>query len=63
MIQYYYKIVIDCVFLFQNGFWLALGMCGVLMIPIIIFAVVTSHYYRRMKYEDDVGIPYESSFP
>ena len=47
----------------QNGFWLALGMCGVLMVPIIIFSVVTSHYYRRMKYEEDSGIPYESSFP
>ena len=47
----------------QNGFWLALGWCAIFFIPVAIFAIITSQYYRRMKYDEDVAIPYDDSFP
>ena len=28
-------------------------MCGVFLIPVIVFAIVTSQYYRRMKYDEE----------
>ena len=47
----------------QNGFWLALGWCAIFLIPVAIFAIITSQYYRKMRYDDDLAVPYDDSFP
>ena len=33
----------------QNGFWMSVGFCGVLFIPVIVLAVILSTCYMRQQ--------------
>lgn len=58
----FYNTICESAINSLNGFWLALGWCAIFFIPVSISAIITSQYYRRMKY-DDIAIPYDDSFP
>ena len=50
-----------CSHLVQNGFWWSVGFCVLMFVPIIIFSVLTSNYYFRMK--EDVTADTYTDYP